>query len=440
MLSNQNKGPHIVDVDKGWFRIGAHYDENQLIAAFSKGMYCDGPPGDRSSDQFNEEDEDVGLDQLLMIRLAQTLGAAPDKAFGKAAQRIPNQHPIARLAARHFSEDIRRFLRSYTGQIPRQTLIDMLEACISVGMITMFTSTVRILFDWSASGDVPQDSDQLPAALFVDCSNGVDNDLRLLSEQSLDDLLRQVERVPAMLAMLRLLDHLAEGDSKIKKLNIDARPDATEWINLLGALLHERHAQANFMHQLVGLHCSKLADGLLADRPELASLFLEDADEPNAVRRFAAGLAGMMGNRARQHLIGAVDSILQANRPNGLSQKRTTTRGSGSGSTGRRSREVRSLVFSDATLEYLVHVRLLPDGNKRGLQRLSMRDFLAVLRERYGFYVDRAPSGLSVSSELLQRNRQVLDRRLRDLGLLLGVNDAESMKRLRPRFERNGEV
>jgi len=29
----------------------------------------------------------------------------------------------------------------------------------------------------------------------------------------------------------------------------------------------------------------------------------------------------------------------------------------------------------------------------------------------------------------------VLERRLRDLGVLVGVNDAEAMKRLRPRFE-----
>jgi len=29
----------------------------------------------------------------------------------------------------------------------------------------------------------------------------------------------------------------------------------------------------------------------------------------------------------------------------------------------------------------------------------------------------------------------VLERRLRDLGLLVGVNDAEAMKHLKPRFE-----
>ena len=45
-----------------------------------------------------------------------------------------------------------------------------------------------------------------------------------------------------------------------------------------------------------------------------------------------------------------------------------------------------------------------------------------------------APSGLSVSNDLLRLNRNALERRLRDLGLLMGVNDAEVMKQLKPRF------
>jgi hypothetical protein len=42
---------------------------------------------------------------------------------------------------------------------------------------------------------------------------------------------------------------------------------------------------------------------------------------------------------------------------------------------------------------------------------------------------------VSVSQELLRENKRWLERRLRDLGLLVGVNDAPSMKQLRPRFQ-----
>ena len=65
---------------------------------------------------------------------------------------------------------------------------------------------------------------------------------------------------------------------------------------------------------------------------------------------------------------------------------------------------------------------------------ISFNDFVTLLSERYGLLVDQAPPGQTISRELLQRNRRFLERRLRSLGLLMGVNDAESMKRLKPRF------
>ena len=129
-----------------------------------------------------------------------------------------------------------------------------------------------------------------------------------------------------------------------------------------------------------------------------------------------------------------VDSVLAVGRPNGLAVKRTTTRGSGPGA--RRRRDVRAIVFTDSVLDYLVHLHLLP-GPKGGADA-NIVSFLHFLREDYGFHIDAAPPGMTVSNEVLHRNRATLERRLRDLGLLIGVNDAERMKRLTPRFETTG--
>jgi hypothetical protein len=90
-------------------------------------------------------------------------------------------------------------------------------------------------------------------------------------------------------------------------------------------------------------------------------------------------------------------------------------------------------------LDYLVHLHVLPIGNKSGYRPLPFKVFLQALRERYGFCVDQSPPGMTISNELLRLNRIVLERRLRDLGLLVGVNDAETMKQLRPRFQRSNE-
>jgi hypothetical protein len=65
---------------------------------------------------------------------------------------------------------------------------------------------------------------------------------------------------------------------------------------------------------------------------------------------------------------------------------------------------------------------------------LSLPAFLNLLRERYGFHIDQSPPNMDVPNELLQRNRRVMERRLRDLGLLVGVNDADRMKKLKARY------
>jgi hypothetical protein len=116
MLADQ-KGQNVQrdrEGERTWFAIGRGFEENVLLKAFHQGVIREGPLiSDRSSDHFQEEIS-VGLDQLLMIRLAQQLGSAPDKLRGEGDQ-ISNQRPIAEAAAQNFSEDIRRFVRAYSG-------------------------------------------------------------------------------------------------------------------------------------------------------------------------------------------------------------------------------------------------------------------------------------------------------------------------------------
>ena len=95
---------------------------------------------------------------------------------------------------------------------------------------------------------------------------------------------------------------------------------------------------------------------------------------------------------------------------------------------------VRSLILTDSVLDYPVHLHVLKSGNRQGVRPLSFKEFINKLHNRYGFCIYVAPPGMTISNELLQANRAILERRLRDLGLLMGVNDAEAMKCLRPRF------
>lgn len=442
MLAGQD-GEHVEQTGDGkrsWFAVGAGYEDNVLLRAFSQGVSRSGLLADKTSDRFDEESS-VGIDQLLTIRLAQQLGEAPDKPRGKDAGPISNQRPIAESAARNFSEDMRRFVRAFADPAPRHALVEMLESCIAVGLTTILTGTVDILLRWAETGAVPKRDEQRPAPLFVDCANGIDTRIRARAEQSMDDVMRRMERFSMVLMALRLLDYQARNNKKIKKQNVPIRPYATEWINLLGDLLHRRHEQASRIHDNLEEKAENLAEKLEGDYPETAGILVDDVNEPNAVWRLAEGLMTLMGPKfARGHLMDMIDSSLLTGRPNGLAEKRMETRTTRSGDamTSRR-RVVRSIVFTNAVLDHLVHLDLLPVGNKPGVRVLSLRRFIDGLRQRYGFHVDAAPPGMTISNDLLQRNRAILERRLRDLGLLVGVNDAEAMKRLRPRFEPAGE-
>ena len=116
MLADQ-KGDHVQqnrDEDRTWFAVGRDFTDNVLLKAFHKGIRIEGEKASRTSDHFDESAQ-VGLDQLVMIRLAQQLRAAPDKLRDKrwgSGDRIPNQRPIAEKASAEFSEDIRRFVRA----------------------------------------------------------------------------------------------------------------------------------------------------------------------------------------------------------------------------------------------------------------------------------------------------------------------------------------
>ena len=434
MLADQ-KGDYVQfnnSDDRTWFPVATGHEENLLLRTFNHGIMGNGLVANLAEDKFDER-ADIGIDQLLMIRLAQLLGAAPERLRGGESQ-ISNQRPIAERSAQHFSEDIRRFVRGYATVIPRHTFVDTLEACVATGMMAIVTSVIEILFKWAGTGEIIKKGNQQPASIFVDCSNGIDRNLRNLAEQSLDDLMRRIERVPVILMMLLLLDYAARDNRRINRQQISTRPYAIAWLELLGDLLHGHHDEAGYIHRQMEDHGAKLAEDLTEDYPEAAEALRDVGREPNSVRRLAAALTPLLGANARGSIMSTVDSTLNVGRPNGLARKRKTTSGAHAAGSGKKQREVRSLVFTDAVLDYLVHLHILSSGGRSGVRPLSLKKFLSIARDRYGFHVDIAPPGMIISNDLLRANRMVLERRLRDLGLLIGVNDAEAMKRLRPRF------
>jgi hypothetical protein len=285
-----------------------------------------------------------------------------------------------------------------------------------------------MLVEWERNGSLPAQNEQRPWPLFVDASQGQDSTLREFSEASVSECLHRLERLPIIMMLLRILDDRARNDRRLAQALPDDLPDATALLNLLGALYKEKHDRAEAILDRIFEDCIQLAE-------ELAST---DADTATRLRdgspwTLAEVLCELMGRSLQMNrFLKALESMFMSDGPNGLAVRRRVSR---TINGQRRSIEVRSIVLSTALLDFLVHRHLYISPDNEAIRALSFQQFLTLLRQDYGLYVDQEPPGQAIPREMLRQNKGWLERRLRDLGLLIGVNDAESMKQLRPRYQ-----
>jgi hypothetical protein len=431
LLAWQDKGEYLVAGGKGFFPVGGEFRKNLLLAQFARHMSIRGShAADLSSDCFVEEEaSDLGIDELLAVRLAQACGGAPLKARGKdETANIPNRWPIADGAAKHLRRDLAIFVEIYGSTMPRQAFLPMLEAGIGLGMTNILLTTSACLFQWEHSGTLPRG--QSPWPLFVDCSHGQATKLRNVSEAAMTECLARYERLPVLMMVLRVLDDRVRYDRKLRDALPADSPDAVPFLNLLGEIFHGRHERANGILGGLDEDCLRLADALEDEAPDVAQALRSGSINP--ALRLGEALVQLVGHKQQgTHFLRALNSALMADRPNGLAFKRRVSR---SEAGTRKAVDLRSIVLSHAHLDFLVHRHLRKDGKGKTAQPLTLRRFLDLLRNHYGLYVDREPPGVAVPQELLRANKAWLERRLRDLGLLVGVNDAESMKQMRSRF------
>jgi hypothetical protein len=236
----------------------------------------------------------------------------------------------------------------------------------------------------------------------------------------------------------RLLDFWVRHKSEAKDDGLPPRsPNATAWLRLLGQFVSGAHDETRDADKAFRSYISELRD---ACTTEAGADELSDSLAP-AVEKGQGGrfLADVLSKAAQQEvggdkLYGSLTSALMTDEINGLARRRkVVTRGRGSVAQTR-TVDALSFMLTNTVLEYLVHRHLRHTGKSRKPKALSFPEFLDILRERYGFYVDRSPPNMPVPNDALMRNRRTMERRLRDLGLLVGVNDAERMKKLKARF------
>lgn len=441
ILASQPNGQYLsAELARSRYPVGARVEKNRLLTSFGVGTVTAKPhESSFTSDQFDEA-QDVAIDQILEIRLAQMCGERPQKATGKNEPGpIPNQLPAASQSAAIFREDFLTFVESYgDGKIPRLSFLPMLDAGIAIGLSSIVLSTAVVLDAWNETGRLPPPSEQAPLPIFIDCSGSAEPTLRDVSETSYDLARQRLGQVSLLLMYLRLLDFFVMSESDIERSAIPTpEPNPVARLNLLGSLAQGTHFESRDAEKFFRRQCRALADVLAREDEADArvAVLLDEASNRRHGQRLAEVLMSMIDLKSvTKDSTEVLSSALKVDDPQGLAKRRRIALRRAAGASERKSGDVTSFVLSNTALEYLVHRHVRRTGKGRKERSLSLPQFIDILRERYGYYIDRSPPNMQVSADLLLSNRRVLERRLRDLGLLAGVNDAENMKKLRARF------
>jgi hypothetical protein len=433
LLANQSEGITVAVSGEEKFSVGKKPTQNPLLRVFAKGViYGENAAvlAGNEADRINEA-EDFSVEEWLMVQLGRTCGQAPEKmtkAMGADAFISSNQ-PLARGAASIFREDMASLLISYGTTIPRRGLSPMLECLIGLGLWHTFLTSLNAVVRWERTHELPNLEISSPFQMFTDASNGTDTRLRDLAEASGFELVRFINEATNALAVVRVLDAAARNNRRLREYVPNAR-QIQGWLSLLGEVRNGNHAASDSMLDGLAEKCSLLLNKLeqKGDEPEACNVLRSSLATNDPARALAEALTLAMGSKILQtKYFMYLDSAGMANEPHGLLKKRRFSRRLESGKTQRG--DARSVVLSNGLLDTLVHTQL---AKKSG--GVSFRDFLQTLKTDYGILIDDAPAGVAADREDLLRNRNILEKRLRDLGLLAGVNDAESMKRLRSRY------
>ncbi|MDG6999695.1 MAG: hypothetical protein JRN15_11330 [Nitrososphaerota archaeon] len=371
----------------------------------------------------------LGIDQLLLMRASECIDYFPPRQKNSGGGYKP---PISITERQNliFEHDLRDFLRFYGSDLPRNKLNRSLEVLIGLNLFASLLSFSRIMHVWFDKGELLNVDEQRPYGILIDCSKGEDRDIRRFAEQTYGEALRRYVATTIPIKAYQILTRAAEIDRRAEFPPLSGS-DPRRLLEAAGDIFHRNRG-------------GRVMERLRDDVEELYAALTESDDDTllaasldvdgSPVASLARVIVEMMGSKVLdQNMVNLLDSCLGANdngRGTSMVAKRNSQRSRG-GLTRAYSLE-RSFRLPDIVIETLAH-RLLIHPDRGVVRRLTVREFIDELAERYGLCIDHG-EGMKVPADVFRRNREYLEERLRSLSLLEGVNDAENMKVLQPRY------
>jgi hypothetical protein len=390
---------------------------------------------------------DTDVETQALLHLVELRGKRVKDLEDTSKPRRPYP-PLCAEPARLLCQDVMRLLY-HQDHMPRTVLVDYLKVLFAFHLALYHLRMMNLLPAALASGTVPAscrkghvsqaEAGRCPyrVRLFLDVDGAPGTPGASLAEHSAEIWYRRIPRFVQATFQLKKLDEFAES---LPEGKAPARSAGRKYFTPEEALRlldkrRRRERDAFFLQR-----CTRVRDeGKSVQRqdqdkelpPEIKQIIrlgLDPFDE------YTEMLMHYRGRYYRGQFVKCLDSMLLKNRPGALLAQ---PRGGGADAA-------RRFVLDGKLLEVLLQVSLLREdaGGSGDLATTPMRvdTFLALLRDRYGLFIDRLPEGDGFTGAhldeqaALRANSAAFLNRLREIGYYRDMSDAYLTQTIVPRY------
>jgi hypothetical protein len=378
---------------------------------------------------------DTDVETQALLRLADRY--KQDSAdTGKARSKQP---PLCIGSADLLADDVLRLLY-HRNHIPRSVMVDYLKILFSFHLGLYHLRLLKLLPALVAAGGAEPTcalhrcpvgaGSQWSACpyrvgIFLDVIGVPGTPVARLAEHSAEVWYRKIPGFIRAAYTITKLAELATVLEKTRKITKPAHgffgiPD----VLALTAPNRKADREAFFKTRMTGILDSTAGAQV---PPEIAGILDLGLDDATA---YIEILTAYRGDYHRKYIVDCLDSLLLKRRPGALLAQ----------PGGQRS--ARRFVLDSRLLEVLLQINLLTPGPSGQFHTAPLRvdQFLTILRDRYGLFIDRLPTADGFASTgitdhaALRHNATAFTNRLREIGFYQDLSDAYVTQTITPRY------
>lgn len=379
----------------------------------------------------------VDVETQAILRLDHQV--ALDMKDSKEPTRV---QPLCIGQADIMADDILRIL-AYEPYIPRSVIVDYLKTLMAFHLALYHLKLLQMLpklvkqrsgndlcsiKECSINPGLENALEGCPyrIALVIDMGDVNNPHMADLARKSTDRMYRQIPAFVQANFIVKKLDEMADYLSK-KTGKLATPANGVFGVGDLISLLkpeYDSERQAYFKFRLASMIEESTAGNEDVD-PEIREVTAMGLGE---FETFIEILMAYRGKYHRKYITDCLDSLLLKNKENGLLAQ------------GRSKGSPRRFVLGSKLLEVLLQVAMLAQDEGRFVTReLRIEELLALLKNRYGLYIDQLPEASQPNGSILDRralrlNLETFKRRLREIGFYEDLSDAYVTQKVSPRY------